>query len=76
MSLSNAWRLFAATKRSFIVSGMSHSRSSLTCPSSHPSLTPAVLAAFGIGPSRAPAGYGYDDDEEAGTDDEETEDDE
>jgi hypothetical protein len=39
------------------------------------SLTPVELAAFGIGPSRAPTDYD-DEDEEAANDDEETEDDE
>jgi hypothetical protein len=41
------------------------------------SLTPDELAAFGIGPSHAPANYDDDDDdEEATNDDEEMEDDE
>jgi hypothetical protein len=42
-------------------------------------LTPAELAAFGIGPSHAPTGYDDDDDdddEEASDDDAETEDNE
>jgi hypothetical protein len=46
-------------------------------PDPYASLTPTELVAFGIGPSRAPAGYNDDDDEEeAGDDVEETEDDE
>jgi hypothetical protein len=46
-------------------------------PDPYASLTPAELAAFGIGPSHAPAGYDDDDDdEEASDDDEETKDDE
>jgi hypothetical protein len=41
------------------------------------SLTPAELAAFGVGPSYAPAGSDDDDEyEEAANDDEETKDDE
>jgi hypothetical protein len=43
-------------------------------PNPYASLTLAELSTFGIGPSRAPAGYDDDDDEEeAGDDDEETE---
>ena len=49
-------------------------------PDPYASLTPAELAAFGIGPSRPPAGYDDDDDDDDGdgaaADDEETEDDE
>jgi hypothetical protein len=41
-------------------------------PDAYASLTLTELAAFGIGPSRAPADY--DDDEEVANDDEETED--
>jgi hypothetical protein len=44
-------------------------------PDPYTSLTHAELAAFGIGPSHAPARYD-DDDEEASDDDEENEDDE
>jgi hypothetical protein len=44
-------------------------------PDPYASLTPVELAAFGIGPSHAPARYD-DDDEEASDDDEENEDDE
>jgi hypothetical protein len=40
------------------------------------SLTLAELAAFGVGPSYAPAGSDDDDDEEAANDEEEMEDDE
>jgi hypothetical protein len=40
------------------------------------SLTPIELAAFGVGPSYAPAGKDDDDNEEATNDDEETKDDE
>jgi hypothetical protein len=44
-------------------------------PDPYASLTPTELAAFGIDPSHAPAGYDDDDEEEeAGDDDEETED--
>jgi hypothetical protein len=46
-------------------------------PDPYASLTPVELAAFGIGPSHAPARYDDDDDDEqAGDDEEETEDDE
>jgi hypothetical protein len=45
-------------------------------PDPYASLTPAELATFGVGPSRAPAGYDDDDDEKAGDDDKETEGDE
>jgi hypothetical protein len=47
-------------------------------PDPYASLTPAELAAFGIGPSCAPAGSDDDDDdeEEEANDDKETEDDE
>jgi hypothetical protein len=45
----------------------------VSVPDPYASLTPAELATFGIGPSRAPARY---DDEEADDDDKETEDDE
>jgi hypothetical protein len=62
---------------------MNPSLSSQTCPSTLPystpcaSLTPDELAAFDIGPSRTPANYDNDnDDEEAANDDEEMEDDE
>jgi hypothetical protein len=74
MSLSSAWRLFVTAKKLFIVSRMSHFLISPTCLSTHPSLTPTELAAFGVGPSYAPAGS--DNDEEAANNDDETEDDE
>jgi hypothetical protein len=47
-------------------------------PDPYVSLTPAELAAFGIGPSHTLAGYDDDDDEEEAGDDnnEQTEDDE
>jgi hypothetical protein len=50
-------------------------------PGPYALLTPAELAAFGIGPSHAPTGYDDDDDdddddEEASDDDAETEDNE
>jgi hypothetical protein len=46
-------------------------------PDPYASMTPAELATFDIGPSRALAGYDdNDDDEEVGDNDEETEDDE
>jgi hypothetical protein len=46
-------------------------------PDPYASLSPAELAAFDIGSSCAPAGYGDDyDDEEAGDNDDETEDNE
>jgi hypothetical protein len=47
-------------------------------PDPYASLTPAELAAFGIGPSHPPTGYDDDDDDEEDTsdNDEETEDDE
>jgi hypothetical protein len=44
----------------------------LPIPDPYASLTPIELAAFGIGPSHAPAGYDdEDDDKEADNDDEE-----
>jgi hypothetical protein len=62
---------------------MSPSLSFQTCPSTplvldpYTSLTLAELAAFGIGPSRAPTDYDDDDDdEEPANDDEATEDNE
>jgi hypothetical protein len=47
-------------------------------PDPYASLTPAELAAFGIGPSHPPTGYDDDEEEEedTGDNDEETEDDE
>jgi hypothetical protein len=45
-------------------------------PDPYASLTLAELAAFGIGPSHAPAHYDNDDNDEEADNDEETEDDE
>jgi hypothetical protein len=45
-------------------------------PDPYASLTLAELAAFGIGPSHAPAQYDNDDNDEEADNDEETEDDE